>query len=364
MFRTPTRGTSGTSSVSTPLPKKRKRKSIPLENRAYHPRQESRGSTGTHSEGLWSMRSDHTTEKTSVLYLGSPLQLNPNDKENPTLMAKLNARNADAKTHRPLAEITEFSNKGTPLKGKTPGGTHLHKILNLGSAIVFSNDENKAETATPTIDPNFNSTKIAPNRKKLKSAHYRVTAALTAAVAAKKTLNNGQRSQPQATVMAAAGVDPKTVKATEYSQAAGATASDVKSEFAHLQAYAHGGAKTQTQENIGVATAAANTVGMCIDSAIEIVAKAHPHEGANVTVKAPCIGNTHLLASMNYNIEAPNGKVLPLTINGQNPHKPPHALKTYTDSLASVAMVDVDDTPAPAVDNSMQYGSLYFKRLR
>lgn len=209
-------------------------------------------------------------------------------------------------SNRPIARICNLSDKFSPMKVSTPGGTTLHRERQFGSLSFFSN-----RVSTFRSSSHYHNLSNAM----IKMQQMTVTATQLNATQAE----NHKRVPSQNQV--------KGQSAKEHAAEKKINIQNFKWEWLHLVANMIAGKKSQTDDNLVGGSNHSNTDMMIVENNMKYLAKHYP-QGFDIEVSAMMIDDTDVAAKINYNIKTADFS-LPFEFDALVESKPHIALNEY-----------------------------------
>jgi hypothetical protein len=225
---------------------------------------------------------------------------------------------------RPLQSL-EFNELGSPLYGKTPGGTTLFKDKKYSAIYTFSNRES-AQKAYEEYQQSAQCKQLNDFLLTVKVQQVTVTDEQQAIVAREKKKLNHKRKVSQKAVMDGESAEEHVIKHS-------VAIKNVRFEWAHLLAHALVGSVGQQQDNLVATTAYANTDMIFAEAELAIFSSKYP-DGFDVEVTAYVLSGTHIAEKIEYKIKIP-GCEQTYEFDGQSPVQPHISFKNYFRALAN-----------------------------
>lgn len=305
--------------------KKRKRKTIPFDERAYHPRSGRRRAREQQSAlrmragkkaHFIDVQGNRQDRKWSAIFMEDD---SVNSKINTAVNEKFKNKISKINSHTPIKKVTRV-NPATksPLMAISQSGRTLHRIEKLDKKLVlFSNDEKYANKRTvkanipQTTAASFKKSKPYKNIRKPTSQTKEVSVKLTAASISKvkKQYKENAYRREGKSQQAVMSINTKARKpennATNYVRAAGILPEDHKCEWLHCVAYSLIGKDSQAIDNLVAGSFHANTNMMMIEDSLGYLVKQYKN-GVTLTVNVDLIPETHIARTIQYKIETPD----------------------------------------------------------
>jgi len=304
--------------------KKRKRKTIPFDDRAYHPRSGRRRARQQSALRMRAGKKAHFIDeqgnrqdrKWSAIFMEDD---SGNAKVNKVANEKFKNKIGKINSHTPIKKVIRVNPETrSPHMAISQSGRTLHRIEKLDKKLVlFSNDEEYANKRTEktnipqTTAPSFKKSKPYKNIKKPANKTKEISVKLTAASIGKvkKQYKENAYRREGKSQQAVMSINTKACKsennATNYVRAAGILPEDHKCEWLHCVAYSLIGKDSQAIDNLVAGSFHANTNMMMIEDSLEYLVKQYK-SGVTLTVNVDLIPETHIATTIQYKIETPN----------------------------------------------------------
>jgi len=240
------------------------------------------------------------------------------------------AANLKEPSFRPLQSVV-YDLNGSPIYGKTPGGSKLYKDRRYNALYAFSN----RESAKESFEHSTQYQEMTDFVTAVKTKRIEITEAHQKRVLRERAKDNFKRRKSQKAVMGES--------AAEHMGKIDVTINDVKFEWAHLVAHAIAGAASQDKTNLVAVPNHLNTEMIFPESDIPLLVKHYP-DGFTLVVTAYLLNDSHAATSIEYKIITPDFQKT-YVFDAQHSEQPHLAFKSYFHSLTKALILDSEPSP-------------------
>jgi hypothetical protein len=307
---------------------KLKKRRAPATSSSTSRKRKTRKTTASRSANLLLMRADSRTtfndENGNSVPLKTAAIVNPK-KVTITDGRDINFSYEHISSDRPMT-VTELSEKGSPIKGITPGRTTMYRAEHSSMLSIFTNSSalqvNADGTPLKEIQNTFEQSSAYKAVRNKDQDSYMQTVRIDAEQLKKvrQEIEEKGSSRNQNQVMKKEGQQIKKARATHYANSAEINTAGVSWEWLHKVAFRFIGRDGQTPENLGCGTAYANTDMLLIESALPQLTELIP-DGFTLTVNSHYIKSTSILTKIDY-IVSLDGNEYKACFNAQRQTKP------------------------------------------
>jgi hypothetical protein len=202
---------------------------------------------------------------------------------------------------RPIT-VTDYSTKGSPIQGETPGRTKMYRAGSSTFLNFYTNNPTFERSPLRELrNPNFSQTSpyrtVVGNPNEYFTQTIQLDAKQLAKIKAELAETGTSRNQNK--VVTRAGENPNSASATRYATAAKLNDNNLSWEWLHQIAFCFLGKTGQVPTNLGCGTAHANTEMLIIEMALPEFVKRNP-EGLQLTVTSHYVKSTMILTKIDY----------------------------------------------------------------